>query len=285
MRALVIAVVVAGAALGHADPKGDAHAANVRGMKLYEAKDYAGAAAQFRAAIAADPTFVLAHYNLASMAALVGDKPTVLDELRWLARSKDPEARRALAKAPTDPDLHAVIDDPEVKAVLGLDCAAVCARETAACADPCGDARGCLRLCDWGERDCEDGCAAGMSAAARARMRAWIDGPLTGRDNPAARMRAASIAHDDMGGPPYTAYIKNELGFTCQLTWSADGSPGKLAACKSETAGWHTEPAEIPLRCRLDARHKLDRCEGSYRLHDDASYDEASTFVLERAIR
>src|SRR5262249_22770750 len=98
----------------------EAKAANVRGMKLYHAKKYREAAAEFRAAIAADEGFVLAHYNLASMAALTGDKPTVLAQLRWLHASEDPAAKGALAKAPTDPDLQSVIQDPAVREVLGL---------------------------------------------------------------------------------------------------------------------------------------------------------------------
>ena len=52
---------------------------------------------------------MLAHYNLASMAALLKDKPTLIAELTWLHDSKDPEAKKALAKAPTDPQSE--VDD------------------------------------------------------------------------------------------------------------------------------------------------------------------------------
>ncbi len=283
MRLAVLAIARAVAAAS-ASPADDARAANVRGMKLYNAKKYADAAKEFRAAIAADPKFVLAHYNLASMAALLGDKPTVLAELRWLHDSSDPDARKALDKAPSDPDLHSMIDDPDVKKLIGGGCESTCDRELAKCMDACGnDPRACPRECSHQEDDCHAGCAAGMTTDARARMKAWLAGPLTGNDNDMARMRVAEVSRGD-GPGAYTAHVKNQFGFTCELAWAADGSPGTLSSCKSDQAGWTAEPQQIPLRCRIDRKRKVDRCEGAYHLIKD-SFDQDGRFALERALR
>jgi hypothetical protein len=99
------------------DPRG-ARAANLAGMKRYRAKDYAGAATQFRAAIAADPAHVLAHYNLACVAALQGDRAAALAQLDWLGHSADPRAKAALAKAGKDADLRLLAADPAFKALV-----------------------------------------------------------------------------------------------------------------------------------------------------------------------
>jgi hypothetical protein len=290
-------VLVLGAALAprpaSAAPAPSAREANARGMKRYRAKDYAAAAREFQAAIALDASFVLAHYNLASMAALLGDKPTVLAQLRWLRDSRDPEARKALAKAPTDPDLRSMVNDPEVRELIGPaaaagaggdGCEASCEAAVAKCDDGCGDGRGCLRLCDAHGEDCRAGCALGMDAEARARMRAWLDGPLTGNDNDMARMRVATISRRDSddGGAAYQAFIKNQFGFTCTLTFAADGSPALLSECQASEPGWRASPPEIKLRCRRDAKKKRDTCSGGYRLQSDA-LDDAATFTLERA--
>jgi hypothetical protein len=277
-----LAILLAAAAAA-ASPADDARAANVRGMRLYGSKKYADAAKEFRAAIAADPKFVLAHYNLASMAALLGDKPTVLAELQWLHDSSDPDARKALDKAPSDPDLHAMVDDPDVKKLIGGGCEATCDREETKCTDGCGnDLRACGRQCSWVAGDCHIACTSGMTADARARMKSWLAGPLIGNDNDAARMRAAEVSRD--GYQSYSAHIKNQFGFTCALAWAADGSPGTLSSCKSDQEGWTAEPQQIPLRCRVDKKRKVDRCEGSYHLIKDG-FDQDGRFALERAVR
>lgn len=92
--------------------------ANDRGMLRYREKDWKGAADLFRAAILADPSHVKAHYNLACVAALDGDRATAIAQLRWLAQSDDPEARAKLAKASRDPDLASVAKDPAVRKLL-----------------------------------------------------------------------------------------------------------------------------------------------------------------------
>ena len=101
---------------------------NTRAMRKFHAKDWAAAAADFRAAIAAFPDHVKAHYNLACLASLTKDRATALAELRWLAARDLPEADAKIEKARTDPDLAFVRDDPEVRAILGRHGAASASR-------------------------------------------------------------------------------------------------------------------------------------------------------------
>ncbi len=286
MRWIIAMVLPATLAIGLAGPAEDAKTANRRGMTLYAAKDYAGAAKQFRAAIAAQPSFVLAHYNLASMAALLGDKPTVLAELKWLHDSSDPAARKALDKAPTDPDLKSVIDDPEVRALVMPDCSSTCSRELDdKCGARCND-RACMRSCEQLLDDCTSGCKLGMNAEARARMRAWIAGPLSGHDNDMAKMRDARIDSNLADGdlPRFTVTIKNQFGFQCAVEWAPDGAPASLGNCVATDKAWTASPATIPVKCALDRKHKVDRCEGGFTLSKD-SYSDDGRFVLERAFR
>lgn len=92
-----------------------ARRANVAGMKAYRAKNYVVATKKFRDAVAADASFVTAHYNLACVSALQGDKKTALAELQWLSVSSDPAAKAKLEKAATDPDLRSLAADPDAK--------------------------------------------------------------------------------------------------------------------------------------------------------------------------
>jgi len=142
-----------------------AGAANVRGMKLYRQKDYRRAADEFRKAIASDPRHLLAHYNLACVAALDGDKKTALAELRWLAGNPDPAAAGALAKAKTDPDLRSVVGDPEARKLLGgASCDELCEIRRDGCDRECSDRsddgglRACGRACGMAYDECIDGC-------------------------------------------------------------------------------------------------------------------------------
>jgi len=96
-----------------------ARRANANGMKAYRAKNFVVATKKFNDAIAADASLVTAHYNLACVAALQGDKPTALRELKWLSASTAPEAKAKLKKGATDPDLQSLATDPEAKALLG----------------------------------------------------------------------------------------------------------------------------------------------------------------------
>lgn len=93
---------------------------NSQGMKAYRAKDFAAAAESFRAAIAADNSFALPHYNLACVASLTDDKVTARAELEWLFKSTDPQARRTLLKAGSDPDMAPLAKDPQAQKILQL---------------------------------------------------------------------------------------------------------------------------------------------------------------------
>jgi hypothetical protein len=142
-----------------------AGAANVRGMKLYHQKDYRHAGEEFRKALAADPRHVLAHYNLACVSALDGDKKTALAELRWLAGNPDPAAASALAKAKSDPDLRSIVGDPEAKKLLGgASCEERCEIRRDGCDQECSDRnddgglRACGRACGMAYDECTEKC-------------------------------------------------------------------------------------------------------------------------------
>jgi len=95
-----------------------ASALNTRGMRKFRAKDWAGAAADFRGAIDLYPDHVKAHYNLACLASITKDRETALEQLRWLAASPLAEAGDRIVKARTDPDLSFIRADPDAHAIL-----------------------------------------------------------------------------------------------------------------------------------------------------------------------
>ncbi len=107
---------------------GEARADRAAAVKLtkaavkqhYNKKEWKEAIAAYRAALAADPTYVTAHYYVASAASIVGDLATVRAELTWLEASTDKEARKVLKTALKDPDLDRASLDPEVRKLLGL---------------------------------------------------------------------------------------------------------------------------------------------------------------------
>src|SRR2546423_9247225 len=80
-------------------------AANTQGLRLYRANQLPRAALRFRDATLLDPSYVLAHYNLACMASRLRDVATVVAELTWLRASSDPLAAAKLDKARSDVDL------------------------------------------------------------------------------------------------------------------------------------------------------------------------------------
>ena len=115
-----MAICVAGwSALAVADGA-KAKQLNNEGMRRYGKQDYRGALAAFDKALVEDPAFVLAHYNAASMASLLGDNARTLKELEWLVASKDAAAAKALAQARTDRDLDRASMHPRVRALVGL---------------------------------------------------------------------------------------------------------------------------------------------------------------------
>jgi hypothetical protein len=100
------------------DPAKQASALNTRAMRKFRARDWAGAAADFRAAIDSFSGHVKAHYNLACLASITKDRDTAVEQLRWLAASDLAEAEAKLVKARTDPDLTFVRNDPKVQEIL-----------------------------------------------------------------------------------------------------------------------------------------------------------------------
>jgi hypothetical protein len=120
MRAslLVVLALACAAPVAGADPA-RARAANTRGYALHKQKKYKEAASEYRAAIAEDASYLLAHYNLACVASLLNDLDTALQQLAWVAdrAAWDPAARSAVAKARSDRDL-AWIRDADVQGVV-----------------------------------------------------------------------------------------------------------------------------------------------------------------------
>jgi hypothetical protein len=115
----LVALLLLSSAIAAADA-GKARQLNTEGMKLYGKTNYRAALEAFDKAIAADPTFVLAHYNAASMASILGNTARVIDELKWLVASKDPVAVKALVQAKTDRDLDRASMHPRVRELIGL---------------------------------------------------------------------------------------------------------------------------------------------------------------------
>ncbi|HMU40985.1 MAG TPA: tetratricopeptide repeat protein [Pseudomonadota bacterium] len=143
-----------------------AESANVRGMRYYRVKRYAEAAKEFRDAIGADSSLMIAHYNLACMAALLKDSATAVAQLRWLAQSNDPQAAAKLAKAHQDADLKSVMGLQEVRKLLkGVDpkdvCEGKCLKAQDRCSNACPDdeaVRSCVMLCNNEYETCIQKC-------------------------------------------------------------------------------------------------------------------------------
>jgi len=121
----LVVIPLDGSALDVPRPKterDDARALNLQGMRLLKLGKLDEAQTQFVAAVRADRTFSIAHYNLASVASLRKDSVTAvfaIDQVITLARS-DAEAKRALAKAKTDRDLDYIASQsPYVAQRLG----------------------------------------------------------------------------------------------------------------------------------------------------------------------
>lgn len=91
---------------------------NDAGMKLYRAKDWKRAAALFKTAVATDPGYVTARYNLACVSSLIADRAGAIEQLRWLVQSGDPLAKQKVQKAVTDSDLEWILRDAEARNLL-----------------------------------------------------------------------------------------------------------------------------------------------------------------------
>lgn len=105
----------------------EARALNVAGYRLHQAKKYPEAVAQFERSIEADPSFALAHYNLACALARLraagqicehdAYRSTILEHLQEAVRL-DPRRRARLRK---DPDLAPVRDTFGYQRLVGRD--------------------------------------------------------------------------------------------------------------------------------------------------------------------
>jgi hypothetical protein len=92
---------------------------NTAGLRLLKSGQTARAAQHFRDAIALDPEYALARYNLACASSVLRDFRTALAALEWLAaRPNDPVAKARMDKALTDPDLDFVSVLPEARKLL-----------------------------------------------------------------------------------------------------------------------------------------------------------------------
>lgn len=121
---VVVALMLACAPATAGASPAAAKAANTRGVGLLKQKDYKGAIAQFRKAIAEDRAYLLAHYNLACAASLAQDMDTAFAELIWVGNRAawDEQAKAAAIKAAKDPDLKWVIDtNPDAADWVGPD--------------------------------------------------------------------------------------------------------------------------------------------------------------------
>jgi hypothetical protein len=95
-------------------------AANTAGLRFFRAGQLPRSAFRFRDALALDPDYALAHYNLACVTSRLRETAAAVDELRWLATADDPVAEAKLDKARIDPDLDFVSVLPTVRELLGL---------------------------------------------------------------------------------------------------------------------------------------------------------------------
>jgi tetratricopeptide (TPR) repeat protein len=89
------------------------------GYKAYKRGDYLRATVRYAEAVALDPTYATAVYNLACMKAINADRDEALAGLRRLASLGTAEAREKLQKAPRDPDFRDLVHDPDFRALTG----------------------------------------------------------------------------------------------------------------------------------------------------------------------
>ena len=92
----------------------DARLENTAAYQLHKKKDYKTAAAGFALAVAADPTWTIPAYNLASANQLAGDKDAAIKALApWIASA--PIA--TYLQVAVDPELTPLMDRPDLKAL------------------------------------------------------------------------------------------------------------------------------------------------------------------------
>ena len=108
------------------------------------------------------------------------------------------------------------------------------------------------------------------------RIAAWVHGPLRGRDNGMAHLRAVTIT--DHAGT-YDVTIANQFRFHCGLAFDADGLPTTLRQCRSPEPHWAASPTVIHLSCEVRPDQEL--CRGLYYLLS-THFHEAATMELIR---
>lgn len=108
------------------------------------------------------------------------------------------------------------------------------------------------------------------------RIAAWVHGPLRGRDNGMAHLRAVTITEHDGG---YEVTIANQFRFHCGLTFDANGLPATLHACHSGEPHWGASPTNIALTC--EERPADELCHGRYTLLS-THFHEGATMELIR---
>jgi hypothetical protein len=92
----------------------DARIENAAAYALHKKKDYKGSSAGFAKAVAADPTWNIAAYNLASALQLLGDKAGATKALvPWIASAP----MQTYLQVTFDAELAPLLDQPELKAL------------------------------------------------------------------------------------------------------------------------------------------------------------------------
>jgi hypothetical protein len=88
----------------------------------------------------------------------------------------------------------------------------------------------------------------------------WLRGPLYGHDGEGEALRQVTIKAVADG---YTVFIKNQMGYFCNLYFDDAGYPSKLTHCiaKVEPA-WSMDREQVDLQCSTNAKEVI--CSGNY---------------------
>jgi hypothetical protein len=118
------------------------------------------------------------------------------------------------------------------------------------------------------------------------RKAAWLRATLTGRDNPAASVRRATITQESGGA--FKLFIQNQMQMTCGLVFGPDGRPaevvsrpGVATACIGPE-GWRSREQSIKLECT--EADGSETCRGKYRLSSPDGFADAATLEIIRPL-
>jgi hypothetical protein len=121
LRLTIVCLLAATAAAEPVSPaRKQAVLANTQGMRLYQTNQLVRAEERFRDAVAADPSYAMARYNLACVDSRLRAVKSAITQLEWLAQSEDPMAKARMEKAARDPDLDFVSALPAARRLLQL---------------------------------------------------------------------------------------------------------------------------------------------------------------------